>query len=32
MLAHGFTVETLGRLMLDGLATATMATAVINAL
>jgi hypothetical protein len=28
MLAHGFTVETLGRLVLDGLATATPGTAV----
>jgi hypothetical protein len=26
MLAHGFTVETLGRLVLDGLATATPGT------
>jgi hypothetical protein len=26
MLAHGFTVETLGRLVLDGLATATLGT------
>ena len=26
MMAHGFTVETLGRLVLDGLATATAGT------